>query len=125
MADGISGRIGAALERFRSSMGGRVSIGLADANGLPIAFAGPAGDGEAATAMAALLVSAAERATQILRLPPPQDLVIGAGGATVLVRPVGQRLTLLAILDGTADLGRVRALVQTCSDDLRILFEGT
>ncbi len=123
--EGISKPLVSALERLHGSVQGFLSVALADANGLPIAFLGPATAKEASTAMASLLLAAAQRATQVLGLSRAQDLVVHADGAAVVVRQVGQRLTLLAILNRAADVERARLLVVACSDDVRILLEST
>ncbi len=121
--DGLDRRIASIFERLRKSLSGLAAIGLADANGLPVAFSGPTREKAAATAMAALLVSAAQRAADILTLPKVRELVIDADRFEVLVRPIGDRFTLVAILNGDANLGLARLLIQTCSDDLQIAMD--
>ena len=124
LSPGLGDQVLSALERLRRSLGGLIAVGLGDTNGLPIAFIGPAGDREAASAIASLLMSAAERATQILGLPRVLDLLIEAEGYTILVRPIEGRFSLVAILGGDANLGHARLLVQSCSDDLAVVLEG-
>ena len=121
---GLQDSVTPIFERLHRSLGGLVAVGLGDAPGLPIAFDGPTSDREAATAMASLLVSAAQRAAQILGLPGVLDILIDAEGYTVLVRPVADRFTLLAILKGDANLGHARLLAQSCSDDISVALEG-
>jgi predicted regulator of Ras-like GTPase activity (Roadblock/LC7/MglB family) len=111
------------LGRLGKSVSGLTAVGLADANGLAVAFSGPTREREAATAMATLLVGAAQRAADILKLPRVRELVIDAERFEVLVRPVGERFTLIAILNGGTNLGLARLLIQSCSDDLRIAMD--
>jgi predicted regulator of Ras-like GTPase activity (Roadblock/LC7/MglB family) len=111
------------FERLHRSLQGIVAIGLSDANGLPVAFFGPTAEREASTAMATLLLSAAQRATQALGLPGVRDVVIDADGFNVLVHPVGKRFTLVVIAGHTSDIGRVKLLAGTCGDDIRIALE--
>ncbi len=120
--EGIAKPLVSVLEGLRRSPDRFAAVALADANGLPIAFVGPTAEKEAATAMASLLMAAAQRATQVLGLPKAQDLVIHAEDAAVLVRPAGERFTLLAILDPAEDVERARRLLQSCGDDVRILL---
>jgi len=107
-------------ERLLSSL---VAVGLADAQGLPIAFVGPSAERESATAMATLVVSAAGDAAKFLGLPPVREVMIDATGFIVLVRPIGDRFTLLAILDSDTNAGYAKLVLQTCSDDIQIALE--
>lgn len=116
-------QIAAIFDNVRTSLPSLMAIGLGDTNGLPVAFSGPTADKEAATAMASLLVSAAQRAAQLLDLPRVRDLLVDAYGSTLIVHPLGDRFILMAILNEDADLGRARLLVQTCGDDLRVALE--
>jgi predicted regulator of Ras-like GTPase activity (Roadblock/LC7/MglB family) len=106
-------------------LNGFVAIGLADAQGLPIAFLGPSVEKDAATAMSTLVVSAAARAAKFLGLPSVREVTIDATGFTMLVRPIGDRFTLLAILDSDTNIGYAKLVLQTCSDDIRIALEST
>lgn len=121
--EGIAKPLVSVLEGLRGSADRFMAVALGDANGLPIAFVGPTAEKEAATAMASLLMAAAQRATQILGLPRARDLVVYAGDAAILVRPAGERFTLLAILGPGQDVERARLLLQSCADDARILLE--
>jgi len=104
-------------------LGSLVAVGLADAQGLPIAFVGPSAERESATAMATLVVSAAGDAAKFLGLPPVREVMIDATGFIVLVRPIGDRFTLLAILDSDTNVGYAKLVLQTCSDDIQIALE--
>ena len=121
--EGLSSGITGAFGHLRSSLPGLLAVSLGDANGLPVAFSGPAAEKEAATAMASLLVSAAQRAAQLLGLPHVRDLIIDADGSSLLVQPVGARFILMAILGHGVDMGHAKLLLQSCSDDLLIALE--
>ncbi len=111
-------RVNAIFDRLRHSLDGVIAVGLADANGLPIAFLGPVDEKTAATAMACLLVSAAHRASEALGLPPVREVLVDSEGFTLLVAPVGARVTLIAILAHDANIGFARLQVQTCGSEL-------
>ena len=123
LALSLQDQILAIFERLHRSLGGLVAVGLGDSNGFPVAFYGPTVEKEAATAMASLLVSAAQRAAQVLGLPGIQDIFIDADGSTILVRPVADRFTLVAILGPDANLGHARLVAQSCSDDISVALE--
>lgn len=117
-------RLTSILERLRGTIDGLVALAVGDANGFPIAFVGPAGEREAATAMATLLVSAAERTVSALRLHRVQHVLIQADDAAILVHPIDHRFVLLALLAVNADIERARAQLHACVDDIRIALEG-
>ncbi len=117
-------RLTSILERLRGTIDGLVAVAVGDANGFPIAFAGPAAEREAATAMATLLVSAAERTVSALRLHRVQHLLIQADDAAILVHPIDGRFVLMALLPVNADIERARAQLHGCADDIRIALEG-
>ncbi len=116
-------RVNAIFDRLRHSLEGLVAIGLADANGLPIAFLGPVGEKTVATAMASLLVSAAHRASEALGLPPAREVLVDSEGFSLLVAPVGAHVTLIAILAHDANIGYARLQVQSCSNELQAVLE--
>lgn len=121
-SDGVAlqREITAVLERLRRSLDGLVAVGLADANGLPVAFLGPAVEKkEAATAMAALVVGAAQRAVRALHLPRAREVLIATEGFNILIAPVGDELTLVGILANEANLGYARIQVDACSREIR------
>lgn len=123
MVGGLDQRLALVLQRLKGSLKGGMAVGLADANGLPVAFYGPALEREAASAMATLLVSAASRTAEVLGLAAVRDVVIDAGGSSVLVRPVGDRFTLVVLLSETADLTDARIRCQDATDNLLIALE--
>jgi predicted regulator of Ras-like GTPase activity (Roadblock/LC7/MglB family) len=116
-------QIAAILERLQTSVSGLAAVGLSDANGLPVAFFGPTREKAAAAAMATLLVSAAQKAADVLSLPQVREVLIDADRFQVLIRPVGERFTIVAILNGGSNLGLARLLIQSSSDDLRIAMD--
>ncbi len=111
------------FERLHISLGTIVAVGLGDGNGLPVAFVGPTQEKEAAVAMASLLVGAARRASEALRLPHVQDIVVDAEDFTMMVHSLGERFTLITIFHNQENLGYARLVLQTCSDDLAIALE--
>ncbi len=121
-SDPVQQRVNAIFDRLRHSLEGLVAVGLADANGLPIAFLGPVGEKTAATAMATLLVTAAHRASMALGLPPAREVVVDSEGFTLLVAPVGAHMTLIAILAHEANIGYARLQIQTCSNDVQAVL---
>jgi predicted regulator of Ras-like GTPase activity (Roadblock/LC7/MglB family) len=50
-------------------------------------------------------------------------VLIDADRFQVLIRPVGERFTIVAILNGGSNLGLARLLIQSSSDDLRIAMD--
>lgn len=119
---GPHAQIGSIFDRLRHALDGLVAVGLADANGLPVAFLGPAGEKNVATAMASLVVRSAQRATEALGIPPAKEVVIGSEGFTVLVWPVQDGFTLVVILAHEANIGLARLQVDACGSEIRAVL---
>ena len=119
---GLTRQLMAVLESLRRSVDGIRAVGLGDANGLPVAFLGPSAEKAAATAMAALLVSAGHRAAEALGLPSVREVHVHVDGPVFLVCPIEDRFTLLVILIDERNLETVRLRMQEAAAEIHAML---
>ncbi|HYM40033.1 MAG TPA: roadblock/LC7 domain-containing protein [Thermoplasmata archaeon] len=117
----LNAQLASVLERMRRSVEGISAVGLADANGLPIAFLGPSAEKGAATAMAALLVSAGHRAAEALGLPSVREVHVYVDGPVFLVCPIEDRFTLVVILSEETNIGLVRLEMEKAAAEIHAI----
>ena len=101
-------RLRQVLEGLAKEVSGLRALVVGDRSGLPIASVGRGPKILAATAMATLTLSAAEKVTCALGLPAPRGIVIEADPWVVLVQSLGNGFTLLSVFPTTKDLEATR-----------------
>jgi len=101
-------RLRQVLEGLAKEVSGLRALVVGDRSGLPIASVGRGPKTLAATAMATLALSAAEKVTSALGLPAPRGIVIEADPWVVLVQSLGNGFTLLSVFPTTKDLEATR-----------------
>ena len=112
-----------ALESLANEIGGVRAAVVGDRSGLPIVstFRGPSS--MTTTAMATLALSAATKATSSLNLPPPDDILIEAGGWRVIVQLLGNGFTHTCVLPSDENLGLVKLSMQARGREIRELLD--
>jgi len=95
---------------------------VGDRNGLPIASFSRADHSLAATAMATMILYAAENVAANLGLVGQEDVLVEGRGWKVLVRALGDGFTLLAVMEGEVNLGLLRLEIARAIPQLKELL---
>ena len=116
-------RLQSILEGLAWRVDGLRAAVVGDPNGLPVASLARGETSLAATAMATMILYAAENVASNLGLAGHKDVLIEGGGWKVLVRSLGGGFTLLGVLDGTVNLGLVRLEIERSTPEMRALLD--
>ncbi len=98
-------------EIARSAPGVKVLV-VGDPSGLPIATLARGARTQAATAMATLLLSAAQRVTANLELVGSAAVIIEGGDWCVVVNDLGEGFSLLGVVDGGANVAAAKQSIR-------------
>jgi predicted regulator of Ras-like GTPase activity (Roadblock/LC7/MglB family) len=96
---------------------------VGDRSGLPIASTFRSPNSMTTTAMATLALSAATKVTSSLNLPDPEDILIEAGTWRVLVRLLGNGVTLTSVFSSDENLGLVKLAMQARGREIREILD--
>ena len=99
------------------------AVVVGDPNGLPIASISQGERTLAATAMATMILYAAENVASNLGLEGHKDVLIEGKEWKVLVRSLGQGFTFLGVLEGDVNLGLARREVERLMPEIRALLD--
>lgn len=108
--------MGRAIRGLRSAVVG-------DSNGLPVVAIRRGHETLSATAMATLLLSAADRAADTMELRGLRDVLVEGEGWFILVSSLGHGFTLSCIVDGSTDLGLLRAEIRRRAIEIKVVLE--
>jgi predicted regulator of Ras-like GTPase activity (Roadblock/LC7/MglB family) len=112
-----------ALESLASEIGGVRALVVGDRSGLPIVSTFRGSTSMTTTAMATLALSAATKVTSSLNLPDPDDILIEAGGWSVLVQLLGGGYTLTCVLPADENLGLVKLAMKSRGREIREILD--
>ncbi len=104
VVEAVDVRLRQLLEGLATGVPGLRALVVGDRSGLPIASVGRGPKTLAATAMATLTLSAAQKVTTALDLPSPEGVTIDAGPGLVLVQSLGSGFTLSSVFPASADV---------------------
>jgi len=99
------------------------AVVVGDPNGLPIASVNRGERTLAATAMATMILYAAENVAANLGLEGHEDVLVEGRGWKVLVRSLGEGFTFLGVIEGEANLGLFRLEIARVAPEIRTLLE--
>ena len=105
------------LLAFRENVDGVRGVAIADRSGLPVAASfSTRANVLTVTAMATMAIQSSQRVYENLALAGPSEVVMAGPDSTVFVYSVGEgQLSVIAVLDGFANLGLVRIEVERLS----------
>ncbi len=111
------------LEKVAQSVDGVKSLVVGDPNGLPVASLFPGPDTMTASAMATMILSAGEKASEDLSLPYLQDVLVEGNGWELVVLSLGDGFTLLGLFVGDVNLGLVKFYARGLRKALKELID--
>jgi predicted regulator of Ras-like GTPase activity (Roadblock/LC7/MglB family) len=108
------------LLAFRENVDGVRGVAIADRSGLPVAASfSTRANVLTVSAMATLAIQSSQRVYENLALAGPSEVVMAGPDSTVFVYSVSEgHLSVIAVLDGFANLGLVRIEVERLSRQL-------
>ena len=118
--EGPAEKLQALLTAFQARVDGVRGVAVADRSGLPVSssFATRA-NVLTVTAMATMAIQSSQRVYQNLALDGPNEVVMVGPDSTVFVSHVASaQLAVIVVLEGFANLGRVRIEVERLSREL-------
>lgn len=121
---GPAERLGEALDQLRERVDGVRGVAVADRSGLPVAASfSTRANVLTVTAMATMAIQSSRRVYENLALAGPSEVVMAGPDSTVFVYSVDEgQLSVIAVLDGLANLGLVRIEVaRLCREVSEIL----
>lgn len=98
------------------------AVVVGDTNGLPVVSVSRGDRTLAATAMATMILYAAENVASNLGLEGHEDVLLEGKDWKVLVRSLGDGFTFLVVIEGQANLGLLRLEVERIIPELRALI---
>ncbi len=111
------------LEQVVRDAEGITALAISDPNGLPVDSLIRGSQAIAATAMATMALTAANKIMSSLSLDSPEDVLIEGGSHNVLVLSLGKGFSLLAVFQSSANLGYIKLCLSGRAQELRELLD--